>query len=79
MFVFVADEPEASYLGVEKSETSSVAQSIDYELESIDGCSWVTEPPNLMEFDHKTPRGSKQCELQLKYDIVIKMFAFYCS
>ena len=56
---------------MEKSDTSSVAQSIDYELESIDGYSWVTEPPNMMEFDQKTPLGSKQCELQLRYDIEV--------
>ena len=63
----LVEEPETQSLGVEMSETSSVAQSIDYELESVDGCSWVTEPPNMMEFDQKTPLGSKQCERQLRY------------
>jgi len=66
-----AEDPETPSSGVEKSDTSSVAQSIDYELESIDGYSWVTEPPNMMEFDQKTPLGSKQCELQLRYLLTV--------
>ena len=69
--MFLAEDPETPSSGIEKSDTSSVAQSIDYELESIDGCSWVTEPPNMMEFDQKTPLGSKQCELQLRYDMAL--------
>ena len=52
------------------SETSSVTQSIDYDLDSIDGCSWVTEPPNMIEFDQRQPLGSKQCENQLRYDVL---------
>ena len=70
---FVACEPEGLSSGLEKSETSSLAQSIDYEVESVDGSSWVTEPPNMMEFDHKTPLGSKQCEMQLRYDVKVKV------
>ena len=68
-FILV-DEAESLVSGVEMSETSSVTQSIDYDLDSMDGCSWVTEPPNMIEFDQRQPLGSKQCESQLRYDVL---------
>eukprot|EP00795_Rhopilema_esculentum_P004641 gene4641-20920_t len=66
------EQSEGMAGGIEMSETSSVAQSLDYELESVDGCSWVTEPPNMMELENKTPLGSKQCERQLRH--LLKVF-----
>lgn len=66
VYLILVEERENPSLGFEMSETSSVAQSIDYELESMDGCSWVTEPPIMMEFDQKTPLGPKKCERQLR-------------
>ncbi len=53
---------------MEYSETSSVTQSIDYEADSVDACSWVTEPISLIDVEQRAPLGTKTCERQLRYD-----------
>eukprot|EP00794_Sanderia_malayensis_P008016 gene8016-8875_t len=51
------------------SETSSMTQSVDYEIESVDVCSWVTEPPIMIDIEQQRtlPLGSKLCERQIRH------------